>query len=90
MAKRLIKAALIEAAKSKNISYEEVLETPRGARRACHDDITVIVIYLDQLDVSSLTDIPRHSDFSTHSTAPPIDIFPSNTSITDESDMNSI
>ncbi|XP_042377685.1 probable protein phosphatase 2C 78 [Zingiber officinale] len=47
IAKRLVKAALTEAAKKKEMKYDDLKNLEKGTRRRFHDDITVIVIYLD-------------------------------------------
>lgn len=47
IAKRLVRAALDGAAEKKEMSYEDIKRLEKGARRHIHDDITVIVIYLD-------------------------------------------
>ncbi|XP_021854801.1 probable protein phosphatase 2C 60 [Spinacia oleracea] len=46
-AKRLVKTALQEAAKKREMRYSDLKKIERGVRRHFHDDITVIVIYLD-------------------------------------------
>ena len=48
IAKRLVGAALHEAAKKREIRYKEIQKIEKGTRRHFHDDITVIVFYLDQ------------------------------------------
>ncbi|KAK4799180.1 hypothetical protein SAY86_024545 [Trapa natans] len=47
IAKRLVRAALDEAARQNGISHREITKIRKGARRHYHDDITVVVIYLD-------------------------------------------
>lgn len=47
VAKKLIKAALCEAAKKREMRYSDLKKIDRGVRRHFHDDITVIVVYLD-------------------------------------------
>jgi len=50
IAKKLLKKALTEAAKTKEIEYEELMKIdkrPEGKRRY-HEDITVIVVFLNQ------------------------------------------
>lgn len=47
IAKRLITAALCEAAKKREITYKDIRRIGKGIRRHFHDDITVVVIYLD-------------------------------------------
>lgn len=48
IAKRLVGAALNEAAKKREMRYKDIKKIEKGIRRHFHDDITVIVIYLDQ------------------------------------------
>ncbi|GAB4836507.1 hypothetical protein Ancab_001419 [Ancistrocladus abbreviatus] len=47
IAKRLVKAALSEAAKKREMRYGDLRKIDRGIRRHFHDDITVIVLFLD-------------------------------------------
>ncbi|XP_010260120.1 PREDICTED: probable protein phosphatase 2C 38 isoform X2 [Nelumbo nucifera] len=47
IAKRLIKIALHEAAKKREMRYSDLKKIERGVRRHFHDDITVIVLFLD-------------------------------------------
>ncbi|XP_010530717.1 PREDICTED: probable protein phosphatase 2C 63 [Tarenaya hassleriana] len=47
IARRLVKAALEEAARKREMRYEDMAEIERGIRRHFHDDISVIVVYLD-------------------------------------------
>lgn len=46
-AKRLVKVALQEAAKKREMRYSDLKKIDRGVRRHFHDDITVIVVFLD-------------------------------------------
>ncbi|KAK4765716.1 hypothetical protein SAY86_026806 [Trapa natans] len=46
-ARALVKAALQEAAKKREMRYSDLKKIDRGIRRHFHDDITVIVIFLD-------------------------------------------
>lgn len=46
IARRLLKAALKEAAKKREMRYADLKEIHPGVRRHFHDDITVIVVYL--------------------------------------------
>jgi pyruvate dehydrogenase phosphatase len=46
-ARRLIRAALQEAAKKREMRYSDLKKIDRGVRRHFHDDITVIVVFLD-------------------------------------------
>lgn len=47
MAKRLVRAAVREAARKREMKYEDITRIEKGVRRHFHDDITVIVIYID-------------------------------------------
>ncbi|XP_071710035.1 probable protein phosphatase 2C 48 isoform X1 [Rutidosis leptorrhynchoides] len=47
VARRLVKAALSEAAKKLKVSYSDLEKVGRGLRRKIHDDITVIVLFLN-------------------------------------------
>ncbi|KAM0970195.1 hypothetical protein ACFX13_018565 [Malus domestica] len=46
-ARRLVKTALQEAAKKREMRYSDLKKIERGVRRHFHDDITVIVLFLD-------------------------------------------
>ncbi|OVA09950.1 Protein phosphatase 2C (PP2C)-like domain [Macleaya cordata] len=48
IARRLVKAALREAAKKREMRYSDLKKIDRGVRRHFHDDITVIVLFLDR------------------------------------------
>ena len=56
-ARRLIKAALQEAAKKREMRYSDLKKIDRGVRRHFHDDITVVVVYLDTNLVSRASSI---------------------------------
>ena len=47
IARRLVKAALKEAAKKREMRYSDLKKIDRGVRRHFHDDITVVVVFLD-------------------------------------------
>ncbi|THG13359.1 hypothetical protein TEA_027509 [Camellia sinensis var. sinensis] len=47
IARRLVKAALREAAKKREMRYSDLKKIGQGVRRHFHDDITVIVLFLD-------------------------------------------
>ncbi|KAL0875006.1 hypothetical protein Bca101_024711 [Brassica carinata] len=47
VARRLLKAALKEAAKKREMRFSDLQEINPGVRRHFHDDITVIVVYID-------------------------------------------
>ena len=69
IAKRLVAAAIQEAAKKREVRYKDIKKIERGVRRHFHDDITVIVIYLDH---------QKHKQGAVGSTIPPIDIYSHN------------
>ncbi|XP_021753031.1 probable protein phosphatase 2C 60 isoform X1 [Chenopodium quinoa] len=54
-AKRLVKTALQEAAKKREMRYSDLKKIDRGVRRHFHDDITVVVVFLDSNLVSRAT-----------------------------------
>lgn len=47
IARKLVKAAMQEAAKKREMRYSDLKKIDRGIRRHFHDDITVIVLFLD-------------------------------------------
>lgn len=47
IARRLVKAALRVAAKKREMRYSDLKKIDRGVRRHFHDDITVVVVFLD-------------------------------------------
>ncbi|KAJ9177339.1 hypothetical protein P3X46_012570 [Hevea brasiliensis] len=73
IARRLIRAALREAARKREMRYDDIKRIEKGVRRHFHDDITVIVLYLDH----PLG--PSNGRFKDHSvvecTSTPADIF---------------
>ncbi|XP_068322942.1 probable protein phosphatase 2C 60 [Pyrus communis] len=56
-AKRLVKTALQEAAKKREMRYSDLKKIDRGVRRHFHDDITVIVVFLDSNLVSKASTV---------------------------------
>ncbi|KAH8497197.1 hypothetical protein H0E87_019771 [Populus deltoides] len=52
VARKLVKAALREAAKKREMRYSDLKKIDRGVRRHFHDDITVVVLFLDSNLVS--------------------------------------
>ncbi|XP_021300681.1 probable protein phosphatase 2C 46 [Herrania umbratica] len=56
-ARRLVKAALREAAKKREMRYSDLKKIDRGVRRHFHDDITVVVVYLDPNLVSKASSV---------------------------------
>lgn len=55
IAKKLVKTALCEAAKKREMRYSDLKKIDRGVRRHFHDDITVVVLFLDSHLVSRTT-----------------------------------
>ncbi|CAN8276214.1 unnamed protein product [Cochlearia groenlandica] len=47
IARKLVRAALEEAAKKREMRYGDIKKIARGIRRHFHDDISVVVVYLD-------------------------------------------
>ncbi|KAL6633762.1 hypothetical protein ACP70R_026433 [Stipagrostis hirtigluma subsp. patula] len=47
IAKRLVRAALKQAARKREMRYDDLKKVEKGVRRFFHDDITVVVIYID-------------------------------------------
>ncbi|XP_057981828.1 probable protein phosphatase 2C 38 isoform X2 [Malania oleifera] len=52
IARRLVKAALQVAAKKREMRYSDLKKIDRGVRRHFHDDISVIVLFLDSRLIS--------------------------------------
>ncbi|RVX00009.1 putative protein phosphatase 2C 63 [Vitis vinifera] len=73
IAKRLVTAALQEAAKKNEIKYDELKKTSKGLRRHFHDDITVVVMYLDHLHGSAGGS--RFKEGSVDCISAPVDIY---------------
>lgn len=73
IAKRLVRAALHEAAKKREMRYADIKKIEKGIRRHFHDDITVIVLYLDQHKSSSKRKFGNNALSST--TEAPVDIY---------------
>nr|GEW73027.1 probable protein phosphatase 2C 68 [Tanacetum cinerariifolium] len=48
IARRLVKSAMIEAARKQKRKYNAVKKLAEGKRRTVHDDITVVVVFIDQ------------------------------------------
>ncbi|KAK2351753.1 Protein phosphatase 2C family protein [Trifolium repens] len=57
VAKRLVKSALHEAAKKREMRYSDLKDIDRGIRRHFHDDITVIVVFIDSNLVSRASNV---------------------------------
>ncbi|GLU19722.1 hypothetical protein SLE2022_359560 [Rubroshorea leprosula] len=57
IARRLVKAALQEAAEKREMRYSDLKKIERGVRRHFHDDITVIVVFLNSNLVSRASSV---------------------------------
>ena len=74
IAKRLVRAALQEAAKKREMRYDDIKKIEKGIRRHFHDDITVIVIYLDQHQ-QNVSSGARFKHNAVCCTSAPVDIY---------------
>ncbi|KAK1304185.1 putative protein phosphatase 2C 25 [Acorus calamus] len=61
IARRLVRTALQEAARKREMRYADLKKVDKGIRRFFHDDITVIVVFIDLDMVGSSVDIPELS-----------------------------
>ncbi|XP_055815505.1 probable protein phosphatase 2C 46 [Solanum dulcamara] len=57
IARRLVKTALQEAAKKREMRYSDLKKIDRGVRRHFHDDISVAVVFLDSNLVSRASSV---------------------------------
>ncbi|WVZ11936.1 hypothetical protein V8G54_016466 [Vigna mungo] len=73
IAKRVVTVALEEAAKKRDMRYDDLKKVEKGQRRHFHDDITVIVLYLDHSKESINGRSRFKGDYGCINT--PIDIF---------------
>ncbi|XP_010277132.1 PREDICTED: probable protein phosphatase 2C 63 [Nelumbo nucifera] len=73
IAKRLVRAALQEAARKREMRYDDIKSIEKGIRRHFHDDITVIVMYLDHYNSSSTGNFREQS--TVDCITAPVDIF---------------
>ncbi|KAL6339044.1 hypothetical protein AAG906_024195 [Vitis piasezkii] len=73
IAKRLVRAALQEAARKREMRYDDIRRIEKGVRRHFHDDITVIVMYLDHAQGSPNGRLKDHGIVDC--TSAPADIF---------------
>lgn len=81
IAKRLVKAALHEAAKKREMRYDDIKKVEKGIRRHFHDDITVVVVYLDEHKGFRKNKFKRSS---MGCTIAPVDIFSLNSDVSGE------
>lgn len=70
-----MRAAIQEAAKKREMRYDDIKKIGKGIRRHFHDDITVIVIYLDRSQGSLNGRSKRHIPSPFDCTTVPVDIF---------------
>lgn len=68
-----MRAAIHEAAKKREMRYNDIKRIEKGIRRHFHDDITVIVMYLDHPQGSLNGRLKDHS--LVDCTNVPVDIF---------------
>ncbi|KDP24626.1 hypothetical protein JCGZ_25542 [Jatropha curcas] len=61
IARRLVKTALKEAARKREMRYDDLKKIDKGSRRFFHDDITVIVIFIDHELLSKNLSVPELS-----------------------------
>uniref|UniRef100_A0A7N0U5Z2 protein-serine/threonine phosphatase n=1 Tax=Kalanchoe fedtschenkoi TaxID=63787 RepID=A0A7N0U5Z2_KALFE len=64
IAKRLVKVALREAARKREMRYSDLKKIERGIRRHFHDDITVVVLFLDSNLVSKSSSTTKWPNMS--------------------------
>ena len=75
-----MRAALNEAARKREMRYEDLGKVAKGVRRHIHDDITVVVIFLDpnsKLSVGAAVDSFTPADIFSHESGPPLQPIPS-------------
>lgn len=82
IARSLVRAALKRAAKKREMSYADLKKIEPGVRRYFHDDISVVVVYLDHslMNVPGSALKPRARKVSMDSVNTPLDIFSSDIS----------
>ncbi|KAL8463858.1 hypothetical protein ACS0TY_033709 [Phlomoides rotata] len=61
IARRLVITALEKAARMRQVAYEEIKKLDQGARRHVHDDITIVVIFIDHRTLDDGTTAPELS-----------------------------
>ncbi|TKY62538.1 phosphatase 2C 43 [Spatholobus suberectus] len=61
VARKLVKAALKEAANKRKMKYKELQKIEKGNRRIFHDDITVIVVFIDHELLREKVTVPELS-----------------------------
>ncbi|KAG5528524.1 hypothetical protein RHGRI_029267 [Rhododendron griersonianum] len=81
IAKKLVRAALGEVARKREMSYDDIKRIKKGVRRHFHDDITVVVVYLDRECGSA------NGKCTVDCTSAPIDIFSLNSNEADDTPL---
>ncbi|KAE9449639.1 hypothetical protein C3L33_18463, partial [Rhododendron williamsianum] len=81
IAKKLVRAALGEVARKREMSYDDIKRIKKGVRRHFHDDITVVVVYLDRECGST------NGKCTVDCTSAPIDIFSLNSNEADDTPL---
>ncbi|KAL2480531.1 putative protein phosphatase 2C 68 [Abeliophyllum distichum] len=61
IARRLIISAMNQACKKRQITYNEIKKLEKGVRRHFHDDITVVVIFIDHDMLENRASVPELS-----------------------------
>ncbi|XP_030926427.1 probable protein phosphatase 2C 25 [Quercus lobata] len=61
IARRLLKSALNVAARKREMRYDDLKKVEKGIRRFFHDDITVVVIFIDHELLSKTQSVPEIS-----------------------------
>ncbi|GMY14107.1 probable protein phosphatase 2C 25 [Fagus crenata] len=61
IARRLLKAALNVAARKREMRYDDLKKVEKGVRRFFHDDITVVVIFIDHELLGKSLSVPELS-----------------------------
>ncbi|KAK2651326.1 hypothetical protein Ddye_018815 [Dipteronia dyeriana] len=61
VAKRVLTTALSVAARKREMRYDDLKKVEKGVRRYFHDDITVVVIFIDHELVGKKTSVPELS-----------------------------
>lgn len=61
IARRLVITALEKAARVRQVAYDEIKKLDQGVRRHVHDDITIVVIFIDHETLDDGTNAPELS-----------------------------
>lgn len=61
IARRLLTSALEKAARTRQIPYNEIKKLDQGVRRHVHDDITIVVIFIDHEMLGNKSSAPELS-----------------------------